>query len=187
MAQTLKTSYTLAGLVVGVPNVHAHGLNWNPSRPVVPDLILLTGSGYTVTADNTNITVTRGASAADTVTVYAESWHSIERAFGPVSLVKLTPQPIVIQSGGSSGGSSSDQAFQVAVDHTTDPNGFDVALPVAMPDATYIPEVTPQFPTVNDATQPFVLSRTNATLRLGALANFADGTILFITIKPKTN
>jgi hypothetical protein len=79
------------------------------------------------------------------------------------------------------------QAFEVGVDSSTDPNGFDITLPTAMDDATYIPEVMIQPPTIADFTNVFVLSRTATTLRLAALDNFADGTILFIIVAKKTN
>lgn len=79
MAATLKTAFTLTGLVIGTPVVTAHGLNWNPSRKVVPDFIALTESGYAVSADDTNITITRGPEAPATVTVIAESWHTYDQ------------------------------------------------------------------------------------------------------------
>jgi hypothetical protein len=82
---------------------------------------------------------------------------------------------------------SGGQAFEAAVGAATDPDGFDVALPVAMADGTWIPEVALQPPTVDDVVSVFVLSRSATTLRLGASSNFADGTTLLITINAKTN
>jgi hypothetical protein len=128
MPQKLKTSFTLTGMVVGVPVVTLHGLNWNPSRPVTPDFIVLTEAGYTVTANSTSITITRGANAPDTVTVLAESWHTFERAFGPVSTVVLSPQPIVIQGGGSSGVSSGVRTLRYTADGSETTAGFNVAI-----------------------------------------------------------
>ncbi len=112
MATQLKNSLSFVGLVVGVPTPIAHGLNWN-GRGVVPDIIFLDSGGYIVTADATNITITRTASAVPTVQALCESWHTIERDFGPVSTIALVPQPIVIQGSGNGGGGggSSGQEF----------------------------------------------------------------------------
>lgn len=92
--------------------------------------------------------------------------------------------PLRLKGGGGGGGAA--QAFEFPVSTFTDPNGFDVALPVAMPDGAWIPTVIGLFPTVDDFTDVFVLSRTATTLRLGALQTFVDGTILLITINKAT-
>lgn len=112
----------------------------------------------------------------------------------PIEEVSSADQVTVIGDGttrrplhgsGSPGGAG--QAFEVAVDSSTNPDGFDVALPVAMADGTWIPGVILQIPTTDDDVDIFVLSRSATTLRLGASDFFADGTILLITINAKTN
>lgn len=101
MTTKLKASFQLAGLVVGVPSVQAHGLNWNGTA-VKPDFVAMTDRGYTVTATSLTFSVTRttGPAAVDCL---LESWHTIERDFGGDAVVTLTPQPFVIQAGGDQG------------------------------------------------------------------------------------
>jgi len=111
----------------------------------------------------------------------------------PIEEISSADQTTVIGDGtlrrplhSSGGGPGSQQAFNVAVDHTTDPNGFDVALPIAMADGTYIVGLTLELPTVDDDVDIFVLSRTTTTVRLGASDNFADGTTIMVSIEQKT-
>ena len=63
---------SFAGLVVGVPAVIPHGLNYN-GAPAVPRSVAPNAVGFTTTADATNLTVTRTAAASSgTVLVYVE-------------------------------------------------------------------------------------------------------------------
>ena len=111
----------------------------------------------------------------------------------PIEEISSADQVTVIGDGttrrplhGSAGPGGAGQAFEVPVSSATDPDGFDVALPTAMADATWIAGVLLQIPTVDDDVDVFVLSRSTTTLRLGATSNFADGTILLITINETT-
>jgi hypothetical protein len=111
----LKNILRFVGLVDGVPASLPHNLNWN-GRAVVPDFVDPSSAGYVISADATNVTITRQPGALANVDVLVESWHSIERAFGAKQTVALTPQPFVAAGGnGSSGGSfAPDRALFVA-------------------------------------------------------------------------
>jgi len=106
MAIQLKSIVSFTGLTVGVPVITAHGLNQD-GRGLTPDLIALSASGFAVTADTTSVTITRStATAPAAVNVYVESWHTIERLFGPYNPPpgvlpsgSLTPQPFIISQG----------------------------------------------------------------------------------------
>jgi hypothetical protein len=135
--QKLKNILAFTGLTVGVPVVRAHGLTWNPDRKVIPDICLLDEAGYTVTADDTNVTITRTTGPAD-VNMLVESWHTIERAFGASSIVHLTPQPIVIEGAGSGGAGTTVKAFSIAVPSNQGTDDVTIAIPgTAMADANY--------------------------------------------------
>ncbi len=86
MATILKNILSFTGLVVGVPVVLPHRLNVNgiPALPrtVEPDL-----GGFTITADATNVTVTRTVDGGAAVNVLVEFWHTIE------AVVPLVPPP----------------------------------------------------------------------------------------------
>jgi len=111
----------------------------------------------------------------------------------PIEEISTADQTTVIGDGttrrplhGAAGPGGGGQAFAVAVDHTTDPDGFNVTLPTAMADATYIVGAILQLPTVDDDVDLFVLSRTTTTVRFGASDNFADGTTILVTINTAT-
>ncbi len=104
MPAVLKNILSFTGLVVGVPSVQAHGLNIPARGGVVPRVLETDGAGYTVTADDTNVTVTRGSNAAASVNVYCEYWHSIEDAEPQPNGIATSIYPFVVQGGGSAGG-----------------------------------------------------------------------------------
>jgi hypothetical protein len=79
-----------AGNTVSLPHgLHVAGL------ALIPDYIDPNPKGLTITADNINVTVTNTTATPLNVDVLCEAWHSIERAFGAVSIRHLTPQPFV--------------------------------------------------------------------------------------------
>jgi hypothetical protein len=72
----LKNIVSFTGLAVGVPTSLPHLLNVN-GVPVVPTFGAKSAAGFTVNADDTNVTITRLSGPAD-VDVYVEYWHTIE-------------------------------------------------------------------------------------------------------------
>jgi hypothetical protein len=105
----------------GTPGVaQAHGLNV-PGRPnVTPDLILPSVGGFTVTADDTDVTVVNNGVEAADIDVWVWHLHTFDRAFGSVATFNLTPQPFVVSPGGvGSGVDSYGVCFGPPV-HTTD-------------------------------------------------------------------
>lgn len=93
----LKNVLQFSGLVVGVPTSLPHLLRVN-DVPVAPQLILPLKGGYTVTADITNVTVTRLTGSA-TLTVYVEHWHTIETVLPETALAL----PAVLDPGAPTG------------------------------------------------------------------------------------
>jgi hypothetical protein len=77
-----------------------HGLIVQNGRAVIPDHIEASKSGFVITADATNVTV----SGDGDVDVLVEYWHSIERVFGDVATLALTPHPFIADGGGGAGG-----------------------------------------------------------------------------------
>jgi hypothetical protein len=95
MATRLKNilNFTAGAGLTTVP----HGLNWQ-GLGVRPDHIEFGESGFVfVEADATNITIENNGGPAP-VSMLVESWHSIERAFGDVATLALSPQPFVVVS-----------------------------------------------------------------------------------------
>ncbi len=87
----LKNVLRFTGLVVGVPSVLPHLMSIN-SVAIAPRLVIPQNSGYIVSADATNVTVTRLPGAGGALDVYCEYWHSIESVLPlPGQLVGLTP------------------------------------------------------------------------------------------------
>lgn len=111
----------------------------------------------------------------------------------PATILNFTGDVVVTDAGGGQadiaiGGSATQvQRFKVTVGALTDPDGFDITIPTPMPDTDYVVCMTPMFPTVDDATEVFLLTIVDEdTFTMGALANFADGTILHFTVGPAT-
>jgi len=183
--QKLKNMLVFTGLTVGVPVVRAHGLYWNPSLKVIPDICLLDQGGYTVTADDTNVTITRTTGPAD-VNMLVESWHTIERAFGASSTKHLTPQPIIIQGTGSGGGGSSVQAFNVSLPASTpDIDDITIPIPTAMADANYAVSLTLNIADVANEYGAYVLAGSKLAgsfhIAIGATPTNGDSVDVIVT------
>jgi hypothetical protein len=133
----LKNIVQATGLVVGVPSLFAHGLNVN-GLAISPDLVVPADpGGYTVTADATNITITRGSGAA-AVNIYVERWHSYERALPlPGQLAGLIP---FVFDGGS-GSPAAKQVFRYTASGV-EGSVFDVMLPTVRATLNYNVQVT---------------------------------------------
>lgn len=109
----------------------------------------------------------------------------------PATTLNFTGDVVVTDAGGGVAdiaiGGGSVQRFKVAVGALTDPDGFDITIPVPMLNTNYVVNVTALFPTVDDATEYFLLAIVDTnTFTMGALANFADGTILHISVGQAT-
>lgn len=111
MANQLKNIVRFTGLVLGVPVATAHNLNIDGTA-ILPDVVIPSLGGFTVTADDTNVTVTRTAdSPGGDVDVLVIHWHSENRTFGPYNPPpgtpefegSLTPQPWILDPGTVSG------------------------------------------------------------------------------------
>ncbi len=113
MSTILKNIVAFTGLVIGVPTSLPHQLNLN-GLAVKPRMGGASAGGFTVTADATNVTVTRTAGAAvNAVHVYVEYWHTIEQALPGNGLVGLTPIFFFADgAGGGGGGGSHDPGTQ---------------------------------------------------------------------------
>jgi hypothetical protein len=98
----LKNILQFTGLVVGTPVSLPHKLNVN-GVALVPQVVAANQSGFTVTANATNVTVTMTADATtNNVNILCELWHSIEDVEPPGGLSALFP--FVINGSGSGGG-----------------------------------------------------------------------------------
>lgn len=99
MAQRLKNILRFVGLTPNTPTSLPHGLQTSLGLKLRPDLVALApATGFTVSADDTNVTVTGNGTAVD---VYCEAWHTIERAFGDNITTSLVPQPFAIGGDGN--------------------------------------------------------------------------------------
>lgn len=100
MATQLKNIVRFTNVAVGATVALPHGLTISPpgggDQGVVPDVLLPSRGGFTVTANATNVSVTNNTASIASVDVLAEHWHSMERAFGDVAVEELTPQPFVV-------------------------------------------------------------------------------------------
>lgn len=103
MSTILKNILTFSGLAIETPSSQAHLLNINGVAKT-PRLLIPNGDGYTITADSTNVTVTRLTGAPNSVKIYCEMWHSIEDC-EPAGGISPSDFPLVASGGGSSGGS----------------------------------------------------------------------------------
>jgi hypothetical protein len=135
MAGTLlQNVVAFTGLVVGAPSIQPHGLNLNGAA-VIPKVIAASVGGFTVTADATNITVTRTVSAAgNSVNVYAQFWFAMALdAFSPF---------IVDGDVGAGPSPSGRQSFKYVATGAELASGFDINFPSARPDTNYLASVT---------------------------------------------
>jgi hypothetical protein len=114
MGTILKNILDFTDLVLNVPTSLPHRLNVK-GTPVTPKLGGASAEGFTVTADATNVTVTRTINAdSGNVRIYVEYWHTFEAVVPlippPGGLVGLTPfffaasgndvSPIVVEDDG---------------------------------------------------------------------------------------
>lgn len=102
MSSILK-NILLFTLTAGQSSAQPHLLN-NNDVAKVPRNLYLDGAGFIVSADATNVSVTRGANAASTVKVECEGWHSYEDAEPLPNGIAASLFPMVIQGAGSGGG-----------------------------------------------------------------------------------
>ncbi len=123
MATRLINIVPFTGLLVGTPTVLPHLLNIS-GRAVVPDEANLSEGGFTLAADDTNVTVTRQTiNDPAVVSVLVESWYSPQRAFGTTPPPgtspdgSLTPQPFSSRLLGT-GGATLWQLDVPAIDTT---------------------------------------------------------------------
>jgi hypothetical protein len=101
----LKNILSFTGLAVGVPVAIPHLLNVNGVAQI-PDKGDVSQGFFTVTADDTDVTVTRLPGDPDNVDVYVEVWHTFDRVFGAFSGSQpsgLTPRPFFARSGAGTG------------------------------------------------------------------------------------
>lgn len=100
MATQLKNIVSFENVAVGDTVALPHHLRWSPpgggDLPQIPDVCIPSRGGFTVHADDTNVTVTNNTSAPRSVDVYALVWHTFERAFGDQAVLELSPRPFVV-------------------------------------------------------------------------------------------
>jgi hypothetical protein len=100
MGTILKNVLAFTGLPIAVPVSLPHRLNVN-GHAVIPQLVAANAGGFTIAADDVNVTVTR-TTGGPAVNIYTEHWHTIEAVVPlPGQLAGLVP---FIISGGSGGG-----------------------------------------------------------------------------------
>jgi hypothetical protein len=127
--------------VLAFPNVGAsatvtqnHDININGASKR-PDFIAADAAGFTVTATDTQVSVTNNNAAPASVNVWLELKHTIPRELG--GLANLTPQPFVASPGGSGGGTSGGAAGIVGAGTALDPY-IPVAGPFRPVDTVYV-------------------------------------------------
>ena len=113
MAGRLFNVVRFVGVAPGAAVVLPHNLNWN-TLAVVPDVILPSVAGFTITATNVNVSVTNNELFAASVDCLCWSIHTDDRAFGAVQTVVLTPQPFVPTYGASAIGFAPARTIFVA-------------------------------------------------------------------------
>lgn len=109
MPTVLKNILRFAGLAVGGSSAIPHGCNYN-GRSLAPNNIWLNGGGFSVSADATNVSVTRTPSGQADVDVGLELWHSYEDA-EPVGGIAASLKPFIMQGVGGGGGGGAGVAF----------------------------------------------------------------------------
>jgi len=120
MGTILKNIVAFSELELDTPVSLPHRLNVN-GIAVEPKLVGADAAGFTIEADETNVTVTRTAtSVGEAVNVYVEHWHTIE------SVTPLVPPPgkligqvpFILATGGGGGSSLQFASARVAFDGT---------------------------------------------------------------------
>jgi len=104
MATRLKNIVRFVGVPGGGLASLPHFLSLeDPDLALTPDLAIPSVGGFTVGADNTNVTVINNGLVAGSIDVYVEAWHTIERDFGADQTIVLAPQPFVPNISGVAG------------------------------------------------------------------------------------
>ena len=136
MATQLRNIVRFTGVAPSTPTSLAHNLNLD-GVGLVPDLLIQSRGDYTVTADDTNVTVTNNGLIASSIDVFVVHWHTIDRVFGADTVTSLTPQPFVVvgDSAGSATGNEQIFRFTAAGGEGSD---FTVTLPSARPNDNYV-------------------------------------------------
>jgi hypothetical protein len=129
----LQNVLSFTGLVVGVPVARPHLLNVN-GVPVSPSLVATTATGYTITADTVNVTITRTTGGA-AVNAYVEHWHTIIDCEPPGGLGALLP--FIIEGGGGTGGGGGNEQVFYYTALGNEGDTFVVPLKVPRADANY--------------------------------------------------
>lgn len=119
MATQLKNIVRFVNVAAGAQASLPHGLAISPpgggDLPQVPDILIPSRAGFTVTADATNVTVTNTTAGPLSVDVLAEHWHSVERAFGDAAVEDLVPQPFVVDLGAGQNAASAVLGWGVGI------------------------------------------------------------------------
>ena len=100
MANRLIQIVRFVNVPAGGAVSQAHGLNIN-GVAINPDFVISTVTGFTITADDTNVTAMNNNPIATSVDVWVEHKHTILREFGGVQFTALTPQPLIVPSAGA--------------------------------------------------------------------------------------
>jgi hypothetical protein len=99
----LKNVLRFSGLGIGVGVTQTHGLRYE-SRSLAPKNVWANGGGYSISADATNVYVTRLAAGADSVDVAVELWHTYEDAEPLPGGIATSLVPFIMQGVNSAGG-----------------------------------------------------------------------------------
>lgn len=103
MASQLMNIVTFANVGAGATVAAPHNINVNGVAKI-PDILGGDVAGFTITADDTDVSVTNNNAAPTTINVWAEFKHSMLRQFGNPATQQLAPAPFVFSPGGVSGG-----------------------------------------------------------------------------------
>jgi hypothetical protein len=101
MATKIKSIVRFVDVPAGATVALPHGLNIDPPggaggpEPQVPDEVLPGKPGFTITADDTNVTVTNNTAVARSIDCRCEYWNTPGRAFGAASILELVPRPFI--------------------------------------------------------------------------------------------
>jgi len=94
MGQQLINILNIQNVPPATPTDVAHGLHVD-GRGVTPDLIIPDHDTFTITADDTNVTITNNGASPAHIHLLCIHWHSFLRVFGAEGVDALTPQPFV--------------------------------------------------------------------------------------------
>lgn len=162
----LKNILSFTGLLVGVPVSQPHLICIN-SVGKIPQTLAADEEGFILTADATNVTVTRTANATTgSVNILVERWHTIEDVEPPGGLSASFPFVYAADGGGGGGGGgvAVQAGTQTATNGTVNfanSNGMTFGMSASS-------QVTASF----QAVRALTAGTTNAT---GSGLSFADG------------